>query len=236
MATVYEEIEALKTRMTAVENNVTELGSDVSDLTIDVQLMKPAQLEEGDNLNDLDEGVYYIPTAAIAATLLNSPVTGVTGIVEVFTAGANGQIMQRFTPCLKTAVTIYEREFYSNGWGAWSATDLSDSGWQTLPLAEGIEAYGGSVPQYRKVGKVVSLRGAVKNVLAAGTIATLPAGFRPSLSVSYVQNTSMRTGSIAMFTRMIVGANGVIKVEAISDGAAYAADKWFPIHCTFLID
>lgn len=229
MATVYEEIEALKTRMSAVE-------SDVSDLTIDVQLMAPAQLESGDDLNDLSEGVYYIPTAAISNTLLNLPVTGNTGIVEVFTAGTSGQIIQRFTPCLKNSLTVYEREFYGNAWGSWSFSDMTDSGWQTLPLADGIEAYGGSVPQYRKVGKVVSIRGAVKNVLAAGPIATLPAGYRPAFSVPYVQNTSMRSTTIAMFTRMIVGANGVIKVESISDGAAYAADKWFPIHCTFLID
>lgn len=26
------------------------------------------------------------------------------------------------------------------------------------------------------------------------------------------------------------------QVQAISDGAAYSADKWFPIHHTFLID
>lgn len=60
-----------------------------------------------------------------------------------------------------------------------SGIDLTDTGWNTLPLADGIQAYGGA-PQYRRIGKIVSIRGAVKNVLAA--------------------------------------------------------DKWFPIHCTFMID
>lgn len=115
-------------------------------------------------------------------------------------------------------------------------TDLTDSGWRTLPLADGIEAYGGSIPQYRKIGKIVSIRGAVKNVLATGPLATLPEGYRPAFSVPYVQNTSMRSSTCAMFARLIVGVDGVIQVQAISDGAAYAADKWFPIHCTFLID
>lgn len=115
------------------------------------------------------------------------------------------------------------------------ATDLTDTGWNMLPLADGIQAYGGA-PQYRRIGKVVSIRGAVKNVLAAGVLATLPEGCRPAYSVSYVQNTSMRSSTCAMFARMLVGADGKIQVQAISDGAAFAADKWFPIHCTFLID
>ena len=117
-----------------------------------------------------------------------------------------------------------------------SGTDLTDTGWNALPLADGIQAYGGSIPQYRKIGKIVSIRGAVKNVLAAGPLATLPEGCRPTYSVSYVQNTSMRSTTCAMYARMLVGANGVIQVQAISDGAAFAADKWFPIHCTFMID
>ena len=115
------------------------------------------------------------------------------------------------------------------------ATDLTDTGWNTLPLADGIQAYGGA-PQYRRIGKIVSIRGAVKNVLATGVLATLPEGCRPTYSVSYVQNTSMRSSTCAMFARMLVGADGKIQVQAISDGAAFAADKWFPIHCTFLID
>ena len=120
--------------------------------------------------------------------------------------------------------------------GVVNDVDLTDTGWNALPLADGIQAYGGSIPQYRKIGKIVSIRGAVKNVLAAGPLATLPEGCRPTYSVSYVQNTSMRSTTCAMYARMIVGADGKIQVQAISDGAAFAADKWFPIHCTFMID
>lgn len=113
--------------------------------------------------------------------------------------------------------------------------NLTDTGWKTLPLTDGIQPYGGA-PQYRRIGKVVSIRGAVKNVLGTGSLATLPEGYRPTYSVPYVQNTSMRSSTCAMFARLIVGVDGVIQVQAISDGAAFAADKWFPIHCTFLID
>lgn len=112
---------------------------------------------------------------------------------------------------------------------------ITDTGWLNLPLADGIQPYGGA-PQYRKIGKLVAIRGAVKNVLAPGPIATLPAGYRPTYSVPYVQNTSMRSTTCAMYDRMIIGVDGVIQVQAISDGAAFAADKWFPLHCTFLVD
>lgn len=112
---------------------------------------------------------------------------------------------------------------------------ISDTGWLNLPLADGIQPYG-RAPQYRKIGKLVAIRGAVKNVLAPGPIATLPVGYRPTYSVPYVQNTSMRSTTCAMYDRMIVGADGVIQVQAISDGATFAADKWFPLHCTFLVD
>lgn len=112
----------------------------------------------------------------------------------------------------------------------------NDSGWKTLPLADNIETYGGSVPQYRKIGKLVIVRGAVKNVLASGVIAILPAGYRPAYSVPYPQNTSLRIGNFAMFSRMIVGSDGRIRVEAITDGAEFTADRWIPINCVFAID
>lgn len=114
---------------------------------------------------------------------------------------------------------------------------LNDTGWKNLTLENGVEAYSTNQrPQYRKIGKVVFIRGAVKNILAKDTvIATLPDGFRPSNSIPYVQNTSMRTGNFAMYSRMIVNNSGAIKIEGITDGAAYG-DKWFPIACSFTID
>ena len=42
---------------------------------------------------------------------------------------------------------------------------ITDTGWLNLPLADGIQPYGGA-PQYQKIGKLVAIRGAVKNVLA----------------------------------------------------------------------
>jgi hypothetical protein len=51
------------------------------------------------------------------------------------------------------------------------------SAWTNLTLASGWTPRAGAVPQYRMVGDVVQLRG--RALGAAGTITTLPVGFRP---------------------------------------------------------
>lgn len=113
-----------------------------------------------------------------------------------------------------------------------------DTGWIELPLESGVQAYNsGQTPKYRKIGKIVFIRGAVTNIQNRDiTIGTLPVGFRPaSISYPYIQNTSVRTGHLPMFSRMIVGTDGRIRLEAVSDGAAYG-NKWFPIACSFVIE
>ena len=58
----------------------------------------------------------------------------------------------------------------------------NDSDWIDLPLNSGwsMNDYDTEKPQYRKVGKVVMLRGLVNATGEAGNlISTLPAGFRP---------------------------------------------------------
>ncbi len=113
-----------------------------------------------------------------------------------------------------------------------------DSGWKTLPLASGIVAYNeANTPQYRKIGKLVVIRGTVKGVTARNTvIGNLPDGFRPTKANPYVQNTSLATGNFATQTRLTVTTIGDVKLEAISDNAIFAADKWFPIATMFLVD
>lgn len=114
----------------------------------------------------------------------------------------------------------------------------ADSGWRTLPLNEGIEPYNeANTPQYRKIGKLVIIRGTVKGVTARNTvIGNLPVGYRPTKANPYVQNTSLGSGNVATQTRVTVTTTGDIKLEAISSDAVFGADKWFPIATMFLID
>lgn len=114
----------------------------------------------------------------------------------------------------------------------------ADSGWLTLPLSEGIIAYNeANIPQYRKIGKLVIIRGTVKGITARNTvIGNLPVGYRPTKANPYVQNTSLGSGNVATQTRVTVTTTGDIKLEAISSDAVFGAEKWFPIATMFLID
>lgn len=114
----------------------------------------------------------------------------------------------------------------------------ADSGWRTLPLSEGIEPYNeANTPQYRKIGKLVIVRGTVKGVTARNTVVgNLPVGYRPTKSNPYVQNTTLGAGNVATQTRVVATTTGDIKIEAISSDAVFGADKWFPLATMFLID
>lgn len=113
----------------------------------------------------------------------------------------------------------------------------ADSGWKTLPLASGISAYSDAqLPQYRKIGEVVYLRGAVKGVDANETVvATLPTGHRPTQTHSYVQNGTVY-GTQAIVTRMIVRINGDIVVQYDSATIDSYNHEWYPINTEFLVN
>lgn len=108
----------------------------------------------------------------------------------------------------------------------------TSSNWANLPLSNGVVAWNDTqVPQYRRIGNIVAIRGAVKNVLADNTvIGKLPTGFRPAKTTYFVQNTSLGMGwEAATTTRWKVSSNGDIEIERISMDAEYGATKWFPI-------
>lgn len=107
-----------------------------------------------------------------------------------------------------------------------------DSGWLNLPLLNGVQSWGDSqVPQYRRIGNIVAIRGAVKNILANNTIiGKLPAGFRPARTTYFVQNTSIGMAwEAATTTRWKISNNGDIELQNISWDAEYGESKWFPI-------
>lgn len=118
-----------------------------------------------------------------------------------------------------------------------SQAAITDSGWVDIPLTNGVQPYAdGSKPQVRKIGKVVFVRGACKNVLAAGTIGTIPEGFRPvGMSHNYIQNTSFRSPYKVMTSRVGIKCNGEIVIEGVQDGATFEASKWFPVHTSYSI-
>lgn len=107
--------------------------------------------------------------------------------------------------------------------------------WYNLTLKNGAQAYSAeNTPQYCKMGNVVHLRGALKNITALPiVIATLPANYRPTTSHPFVQNASRASGS-TNFSRWTVSENGDIKLEFNSQNASNA-DHWHPIDTSYVI-
>lgn len=117
-----------------------------------------------------------------------------------------------------------------------------DSGWITLPLAAGISAANGAA-QYRKIGKMVYVRAIVKAATDLGgsydevTLATLPAGYRPSQMIAELQHAYNHH-----IYQVRINANGTITASrarsTYSTGGFLdvAAGGNFYIHTTFMID
>lgn len=115
-------------------------------------------------------------------------------------------------------------------------TKMKDSGWKNLSLATGVVAYSAAqVPQYRKIGNVVYLRGACKGFTANDTvIAVLPAGFRPPVLHSFPQNTS-KSNDVPMFARWSIKTNGEIVMQNTEINTP-TVENWYPIATQFLVD
>lgn len=84
--------------------------------------IKPMQLANGTDFDEIVKSGIYIGNAA-SGDYLNVPISTGTFILEVSSAGAEGQLMQRYSYCNKTTYRAYVRFYYSNVWGAWQPTE-----------------------------------------------------------------------------------------------------------------
>lgn len=104
--------------------------------------------------------------------------------------------------------------------------------WTNLTLQGGAKTYSTTtIPQYKKKGGVVYLKGAITGLTAANTIiGTLPANFRPrGTSHNYAMPT---TGT--QFARWAVNTDGTIELEGVN--TTIAVGDWFPINTCFDVD
>ena len=188
---IYEDVELLKEQVAALQEQMT-----ADDLHI---------LEENADILTLGEGVYLIPNATVCATLQNKPTTSTsTGFVKVEKGGSSGQLIVHYVLCTNTP-KYYYNAYYSSAWKGWKLVDHTDTGWIDLTLTNGATIYNSNQkPQYRKIGSQVFLRGIFCGITERTTIATLPAGYRPSQRI--MVNTQ-RTGY------------GIDRVEIETDGS-----------------
>lgn len=108
-------------------------------------------------------------------------------------------------------------------------SETSDSGWNVLPLAEGITGYSTEQqPMYRKIGKTLYLSGVVRGISQSNmVIATLPENFRPSKKVI------LPFASIGQkINRMEIFTNGNIQYSR-STIEPTIEENWHSIACCF---
>lgn len=109
----------------------------------------------------------------------------------------------------------------------------NDTGWITLPLESGITD-SAELPQYRRNGKAVYLRGRLVRsggaswVVGTTAVATLPSGFRPSALTMWALSGSSATSSQGRFWVTTAGVVNVSPVASTIDALSVA--------CQFLID
>jgi hypothetical protein len=133
------------------------------------------------------------------------------------------------------------KRFWINGGASnrnqFETLDFLDTGWKDLSLVNGAEAYdSSSTLQYRKIGKVVYIRGAVKNISSTPiTVAYIPEEIRPiGLSHQFAMTTSV-VGGASRFARWQVGVNGDISLSGTNDGQV-SVEHWFPIFTNYIAD
>lgn len=144
--------------------------------------------EKSNDLNDFLKPNIYVSVNKGTETYANAP-TGLTGTftLEVMSAGAEGQLLQRLTSCSKTDPNVYTRLYYQGAWGSWirqfevSLYNNTSGSTGTITLTESVENFeyieifytdnnnkvGGSCKVYSPQGKTLSL-----SVIEAGSAVT----------------------------------------------------------------
>lgn len=227
LQTIYDDVAGLMARVAALEASMVNVQGQLSSVGV-------ITLVEDQDIHELSEGTYLIPSTAVSSTLLNKPdgIGNPTGIIKVVSGGVDGQKTVYFMPCVKTNPSYYYAAYYQSTWGPWNTINLIDSGWIDLPLATGITEYSdGQKPRYRKVGKEVFISGVLKGVTERDKlIATLPANYRPSKKVMLpIACVGQMIGKISVETNGDIYLNRTT-VEPV------VAENWHSIACSFNVD
>ena len=144
-------------------------------------------LEKHNNLNDVVIPNTYVSVNQGASYYSNCPIASGTFVLEVMSAGAEGQLFQRLTTTFKDgAHQVFVRHYYQGTWGGWICdrrSDDGDTGWINL-IYSGSAFTGGSENGYlrgRIKDGVLYIRGDVKGISANWAVfARLPEELRRS--------------------------------------------------------
>ena len=138
----------------------------------------------------------------------------------------------------KWLIYATDEEIYVNGI-KFDEESFGDSGWKTVSIEGSFSHYNDIQPlKYRKVGKQVFIRGAVKPTSSldkdtSHKIFTLPSGFRPTQLQDFLCQ-----GSSANKWLCEITSAGVVSVAryGTTEYVAIPTSAWLPISVSFLVD
>lgn len=208
------------------------------------KVIEPQYVPNGSNLNDyIDAGMYYNGGNADVTNITNLPNNDHTAFclfVEEMGGNAKKQTWTKQSDINSVFVRVKK---WDNTWTSWKPV-WEDTGWKTVSFKSGFSHHNASdTVQYRRVGKVVQLRGAIKNTneISAGDtnvkMATITdATCRPSQGVNYIQQ-----GSGAGMHLISINTSGEVSISrnrtpATSGYAKINAGSWINIGHTFFVD
>ena len=158
--------------------------------------------------------------------------SGVIGSIGMVESGTESYITRNHPSTAATYSILDTGNYYK----------LMDSGWiYGGTIGDGFSVYADDTQiQYRKIGKTVHIRGAVKptkDIAGSATsydLFTLPSGYRPSTPVY-----ARCQGSSANTWLLSITAAGVVRFSRYGYGNTYVtatAGTWLPFDVTFFID
>lgn len=212
--------------------------------TIVKKIISPKTISQNEDLNDYTEvGMYYCPYSGVATTLTNCPVTNAFSLFVEKSSGYENACTQTLTSYDGTRIKKFGRfiqtvngTLQNSGW----QPIYEDTGWKDVSFSSGFAHHSETDRvRYRRVGKVVELRGAVKNTnqISANTETTVATisdtTCRPSKRVTYrQQGTGINTFVVTINT------NGTIAINRYGTTSyiAIPSNSWLNVHTTFLVD
>ena len=206
------------------------------------KVIEPQYVPNGSDLNDyIDAGMYYNGGNADTTNITNLPNNDHTAFclfVEEMGGNAKKQTWTKQSNINSMFVRVKK---WDNTWTSWKPV-WDDTGWKEVTFKSGFTHFStlnNYRVRYRRVGKVVELRGSVRNSnqLTANTdyvMATITdTTCRPDGWITYVQQ-----GSGINRLLITINANGEIIVNRYGT-TAYSnipSGTWINVHTTFLVD
>lgn len=195
--------------------------SNILDISFQTKFRGGIQNEVLEKYNDLNNVLIpntYVSVNKGATEYSNCPIASGTFVLEVMSAGAEGQVFQRLTTTFKETHETYERHYYQGSWGNWVRT-RKDTGWIDLELQSGITL--GTEVGY--------LKGRIKNdvLYIKGDVVGIDANWKyfaklPASLISDKLASATRFAGVynmSNFCGLSLMSNGQLYVSANSSGA-----------------